>query len=169
MTLFDQLGGLLQQYTNGQQVSRDQARSDYDRITSAVPHNELASVIGPALSSLGKQQVEERVRNSATEMAPPVRGQFLQNMLSLASAAGLSLPGALSQLGVRPEVVRQPETATPDEVAKIAAHVHDTKPDVFNQAMQFYAQHPMLVKVLGTLAIAKIAQQLSNKQTAARS
>ena len=33
--------------------------------------------------------------------------------------------------------------------------------EVFNQAMHFYSDHPTLVKVLGTMAIAKIAQHLS--------
>jgi hypothetical protein len=164
MALIDQLGGLLEQYNSGQALNRDQARSDYDRIASTVPSHVLESVIGPALASLGKQQVEERIRNSAGEMSPPLRGQFLQNLLNLATNSGLNLPGLLSQLGVRPTVIHQPETATPDEVAKVAAEVHETRPDVFNQAMRFYKDHPALVKVLGTLAIAKIAQGLSNNR-----
>jgi hypothetical protein len=43
----------------------------------------------------------------------------------------------------------------------VAAHVHDTKPDVFTEAMRFYTNHPTLVKVFGTMIIARIAQDLS--------
>src|SRR5204862_2198404 len=120
MAFLDQLSGVLNQYANGQAANRDQARQDYDQIASVVPSNELASVIGPALATLGKQQVEERIRNSASEMTPPVRGQFLQNLLNLAAGAGMNLPGMLSQLGVNPTITQRPETASPDDVAKVA-------------------------------------------------
>jgi hypothetical protein len=163
MTFMDQISGVLQQYAHGTAVSREQARRDYDQIAQTVPPQVLAPVIGPALSSLGGQQVEERVRNSASEMSESVRGQFVQQLLSAVSGAGLNLPSLLNQLGISPVVARQPQRATPDEVGKLAAHVQQTRPDVFNQAMAFFKDHPALVKVLGALAVAKIAQHLARQ------
>jgi hypothetical protein len=57
-------------------------------------------------------------------------------------------------------VAQRPQDASPQDVATVAAHAQADRPAVFNQAMEFYARHPTLVKVLGTLVIAKIAQQL---------
>ncbi len=163
MAFMDQIGGLLQQYSQGVAVPREQARQDYDRIAEAVPPGVLASVIGPALSSLGAPQVEERVRNSATEMSEPVRGQFVQQLLGALTGGGVNLPAVLGQLGISPRVAQQPQAATPEDVGKLAAHVQQTRPDLFNQAMSFFKDHPMLVKVLGAVAVAKIAQHLSQQ------
>jgi hypothetical protein len=163
MSFFDQIGGVLQQYANGKpaDATREQAHTHYDQIASAVPPGVLASVIGPALGSLGSPQVRERVQNSAAEMSPQQRGDFMQVLLNGLSSSGANLPGILGQLGVNPSVVNRPQDASPQDVATVAAHAQAERPAVFNQAMEFYAQHPTLVKVLGTLAIAKIAQQLS--------
>jgi hypothetical protein len=94
-------------------------------------------------------------------MTPSVRGQSLQTPPNLASGSGVNLSTMLSHLGVNPALAEQPEQAKPEEVAKVAAHVHDTKPDLFNEAMRFYTNHPTLVKVFGTIIIARIAQDLS--------
>lgn len=165
MGFLDQISGVLEQYRGGDNIGREQAHRDYDTIATTVPSSVLGSVIGPALSSLGTQEVQTRVLNSTNEMTPPIRGQFLQRLLTAVTGAGADPTAMLSQLGLDPNIARQPEQASPAEVAKVAAHVQETKPDVFNQAMQFYSEHPTLVKVLGTLAIAKIAQHLSAQHT----
>jgi len=162
MGVLDQLGGMLEQYTSGNNVTREQAHNDYDRIAATVPKDVLASSIGPALSSLGSDQVRERVRNSAGEMSSSQRGSFLTTLLNSAAGGG-GIASMLQSLGVNPSVAQQPDTASPDDVAKVATHVHDTRPDAFNQAMGFFSEHPTLVKVLGTIAIAKIAQHLSSR------
>jgi hypothetical protein len=57
--------------------------------------------------------------------------------------------------------VQNPQNATPQDVAKVAGYTKDNNPDLFHEAMGFYAEHPTLVKVMGTMAIAAIAQRLS--------
>ena len=142
-------------------MTREQARSDYDRIANAVPGHVLGSAIGPALSSLGRDEVHERIFNSASEMTPSVRGQFFETLLNAIGGHGGNVASVLNQLGIDQNVMDRPQQATPDDVAKVAAQAQQTHPDAFNQAMSFFHQHPTLVKVLGTMAIAKIAQQLS--------
>ena len=164
MAFLDQIGGLLEQYASGgDNVTRDQAHTDYDRIANAVPPNILGSIIGPALSSLGGPQVEERIRNSAQEMTPDTRGKFLQSLLTSATEHGINVGSVLSQLGIDSAVQTQPNQASADDVARVAAQLHQSHPGAFNQAMTFFSQHPTLVKVLGTLAITKIAQQLQTR------
>jgi hypothetical protein len=163
MSFLDQIGGVLQQYANGTPpgATRAQSHADYDKIAAAVPADTLASVIGPALGSLGGPQVRERIQNSAAEMSPRQRGDFMQTLLNGLQSSGVDLGGLLGQLGVNPAVAQRPQDATPGDVATVAAHAQTERPAVFNQAMEFYARHPTLVKVLGTLAMVKIAQQLS--------
>jgi hypothetical protein len=127
MGFLDEIGGMLQQYTGGGNINPDQARRDYDAIANTVPQNVLGSVIGPALASLGRQEVQTRIFNSATEMTPSVRGQFVERLLSAAGGSGANITAMLSQLGVNPNIAKAPEQASPDEVAKVAAHVHDTR------------------------------------------
>lgn len=99
--------------------------------------------------------------NSANEMAPSARGEFLQNLLSSISNAGGNPSAVLVNAGVDSSVQQQPQNASPDAVARVATEAHKSHPDAFNAAMSFYNQHPMLVKVLGTAAVAKITQQLT--------
>src|SRR3954453_8167572 len=109
MALLDQIGGLLQQYAGANaNVSRDQARNDYDTIANAVPKDVLGSVIGPALSSLGRDQVQERIGNSAREMTPALRGQFLQTLLN-ALGGGTNITSILEQLGIDRNIANHPQ------------------------------------------------------------
>ena len=165
MALLGQLGGVLERYAGGSapSVSREQAHNDYDRIASQVPADTLKSIIGPAIASLGGGQIEERISNAASEMTPPQRGQFLNVLLNAAGQSGANIGSLLTRLGVNPAVAASPNTASPAEVGKVAAHVQQAHPDAFHKAMAFFSEHPELVKVLGTLAIAKIAQQLSTR------
>src|SRR5436305_14779940 len=108
MAFLDEIGGLLQQYSGGSNINPDQARRDYDAIADKVPRNVLGSVIGPALASLGRQEVQTRIFNSATEMAPSVRGQFLQRLLAAAGGSGANVATMLSQLGMNPSIAKTP-------------------------------------------------------------
>lgn len=166
MSSRDPIDDLLRRYGIGDgPANREEAREHYDRIAGAVPEDELASVIGPAFGSLPVDQIETRVRNSATEMTPQQRGGFLETLLGgLGSAQGGGLRKVLEQIGVSPRIADDPQQATPEEVGKVAAYAKQERPEIFDQAMAFYAKHPTLVKVLGTLAITAIAKNLFQKR-----
>jgi hypothetical protein len=165
MGFMDDIGGLLNQYVNNNgATNRQEAREHYDQIHNNVPQDLLGSVIGPALASLGQQQVQERIYNSATEMDQQQRGSFVQTLLSGFLSSGVNIPSLLGQLGIGQQVADNPYDATPDDVAKLATHAQQTDPSIFDRAMQFYAEHPTLVKVLGTMAVTAIARNLAERQ-----
>lgn len=165
MSTLDPISELLRRYGVGDGASnREEARQHYDQIARAVPEDILASVIGPAVGSLPSDQIETRVRNSATEMTPEQRGGFLETLLGGLGAQSGGLRSVLDRIGVSPQVAEDPQAATPEEVGKVAAYAKQERPDVFHQAMGFYAKHPALVKVLGTLAISAIAKNLFTKR-----
>ncbi len=162
MSLLDQLSGVLGNVMGGN-LNEQQAGEHYDQIASQVPQSQLGAAIGPALARLGGGQVQQSVTNSAAQMDPQQRGNVMQTLLGGLGGAG-NLGGILSQLGISPSVQNDPQSASPDDVGKLAAHTQSNNPDVFHQAMSFYSAHPTLVKALGTAAIAGIAHHLSNPQ-----
>lgn len=169
MNWTDAIGGLLEQYSSGAgATNRQEARDHYDQIHSSVPADLLGGLIGPALATLGSGQVAERIFNSATEMDDDQRGGFMGTLLQgLGGSIGAAaLPALLSQLGVNQQVMQDPRAASPEDVSKLATYAHDNDPSIFDKAMQFYAEHPMLVKVLGTMAVAAIARSLANNRDA---
>ena len=163
MSFMDQIGSILNQYQSGATPDRVRAREHYDEIARNVPPNVLASTIGPALSGLDPQHLEQRIAQSASAMTPEQRGSFLQTILGglAAGSAGGGLPSLLNRIGASPSIATNPEQASPEDVAKVTTYAKENQPDVFHRAMEFYAQHPTLVKVLGTLAIASIAKNLA--------
>jgi hypothetical protein len=164
MGYMDVIGGLLDRYSGGAQPDRGEAYDHYDQIHNNVPPGVLGSVIGPALASLGSGEVRQRVYNSAGQMTPDQRGGLMQMLLGGLASSETSQPSLLSSLGMRSSLADNPNDANPEEVAQLAAHAHETNPGVFEQAMSFYSDHPVLVKALGTAAIGAIANKLLQRQ-----
>ena len=162
MALLDQLNGLLNNVIGGN-LNEQEVHSHYDQIANAVPPSTLGSVMGPALQSLGADEAQKRIANSAQAMSPEQRGGLMQQLLGGFASSGIDVGALLGQLGVNQSVANDPQSATPDEVASVAAHAQSTKPDLFHSAMAFYAAHPTLVKSLGAVVIAQIASHLGRK------
>ncbi len=116
--------------------------------------------MGPALQALGGDEAQKRIATSAEQMTPEQRGGLMQQLLSGFSSSGMNVGSLLSQLGINQGVANNPQSATPDEVATLAGHAQANNPDLFHEAMGFYAQHPTLVKSLGAVVIAQIASHL---------
>lgn len=164
MSWQDAIGGLLQQYAQGARPNTpEEAEDHYDQIHQATPPNILGSILGPALASLGSQEVQGQVANSANAMSPDQRGSLVGGLLQGLSQSGADIPALLSQLGVSQNVATDPSSATPEEVGQIAAHAQEADPGVFSRAMEFYTEHPTLVKALGTAAIAAITYHLAHR------
>ena len=163
MGFMDEIGGILGQFSNAQNVSDQDAHAHYDQIHNSVPTDILGSVIGPALSSLGGGSLQQTIGNSVSQMNPDQRTQLLQVLLNGLQSSGTNLPALLQQLGVSPSVLSNPQQASTSDVTTIAAHAHANAPGVFNRAMEFYSNHPTLVKAMGTAAILAISRQLTKK------
>ena len=164
MALFDQLGGLLNNVMGGN-LSEQDTHAHYDQIAQAVPQDKLGSAIGSALGNMGDQDVQQRVTSSANQMSPQQKGGLVGTLLGALGSSGGNIGSILTNLGIDPNVANNPQTATPDEVGKIAAHAKANDPSVFQTGMAFYSQHPTLVKALGTVVIAQVARHLANPQS----
>lgn len=173
MSLLDQLSGVLGNLTGGN-LSEQETHAHYDQVANTVPRDQLGRAIGPALSQLGTQDVQQQVTNSAAQMSSQQRGGIVQQLLGSLGGSGTgSLGGSglgglgamLGQLGINQGVANDPQSASPEEVGVLAAHAKENNPSVFHEAMSVYAAHPTLVKALGTLAIAQIANHLTTNRS----
>jgi hypothetical protein len=164
MGLFDSIGGLLNQYISGNGAANtEEAHDHYDQVQSAVPTGILGSSIGSALKSLAVQQVEQHILNSASQMSPEQRGGLMQSLLNGLTSSGGDVSSILSQLGINQSVADNPQDASPEDVAALAAHTHQNNPDVFQRAMEFYAEHPTLVKAMGAAAVSAIIYEIAKR------
>ena len=116
------------------------------------------------IGELSSSQVSETVSNLAGELDSGQRGALVGSMLSGLGSAGVDLQSLLSRLGVSPQVADNPEHATPEEAAALAAHAHENHPGVVQSALSLYEKHPTLIKTLGLFAAAAISKHASEKK-----
>ena len=161
----DMLGGVMNQFTGSATAPGQDAHAQFEQLSSIVPANLLGSSIGPALGSMATQEVAQHLLSSASAMTPEQRGGLFSTLLSGFTSQGTDATSLLSQLGVNPETATNPEAATPEDVAALAAHAHQNAPDIFHKAMEFYAEHPVLVKSMGAIAVGLIVKHFMNKHS----
>ncbi len=157
------IGGVLNQLTGSAQGQ--DPHSQYDQLLNVVPAGVLGSMIGPALGSMATNELTQHILGSANAMDPQQRGTLFSSLLSAFTSQGTDPSSLLSQIGVNPAVAVDPQSATPEDVAALAAHAHQNAPDVFHKAMEFYGEHPVLVKTLGTVAVGAIVSHFMRKQS----
>jgi hypothetical protein len=163
MSFMDAISSLVKTYASGGgATSHEEAGEHYSQVASAVPSSILGSAIGPALASLGTQQLTQKIFECAGQMSSGQKGSLVQSLLGGLSSSGTDTSSLLQNLGVDQGVAADPESATPEDVAKLAAHAQQSNPDVFHSAMSFLGEHPALVKTFGAVAIGAIIQRLSS-------
>ncbi len=178
MSWMDQLGGLLQQYGGaGAQAPPDDVHDHFDQFTQAAPPAAVADGLAAAFRSdatppfgqmlgqlFGQSTGQQRagiLNTLIATLGPTIVAQVLQRQ----GASGLAgLLGSGGQTQVPPEAAAQ---VPPEAVAELAAHAEQRDPSIIDRVSGFYAQHPTLVKSLGTaaltIAMAKIAGNLNRQ------
>ena len=163
MALLDQLGGVLQNMLGGN-LSEAETHAHFDQVAQMVPPNQLGAAVGPAMSGLDDQEVQQRVTNSASQMSPQQKGGIVGSLLGALGSSGGGVSAILGKLGIDQSVASNPQSASPEDIGKLAAHAKATDSGIFQEAMSFYSEHPTLVKALGTVVVAQVARHLANPQ-----
>lgn len=173
MNWMDMVSGLAQQYGGGATPPANQVEQHYDQVAQAAPTSALANALSgmfrsdqtPAFGQLagqlfgrsgGSQQAS--VLNSLLASAGPA---VISQMLSGGSFPGLSsILGGGASRQISPQEAAQ---VSPQEVQDLATHVEKHDPSVVDRVSEIYAQHPAVIKTLGSaalaVALAKIAQR----------
>lgn len=175
------LGSLLQQYIGGAAAPAGQVENHFDQASQNASGDLLSQGLAaafrsdqtPAFGQMAGQlfgqsnpnQQAGMLNTILAGMGPAVLGSLLNKGGSGGGALG-GLGGLLGQLtggGAAPQLTpAQASTLTPDQVQVIASHAEQANPGIIDQMSEFYAQHPTLVKTLGSaalsIALAKMAQ-----------
>jgi hypothetical protein len=169
MSLLDQLGSVLKQYSGNSTPNTADATQHFDEVAQAAPPN----VIAEGLSAVFKSDQTPAFGNLVGSLFSQSSGDQKAGVLNqLIAAVG---PGTLAQLAgggalasllggsaqqITPE---QAQNISPDLVQQLANHAEKADPSIIDKASAFYAQHTTLVKTLGgaalSIAIAKVAER----------
>jgi hypothetical protein len=167
MNWLEQLGGVLQQYSDSTQGTQNSAEQDFDQVSTVAPREAVAGGLADAFRSndtppfpnmlgqlFGNSNGTQRA-NILNSLLASVGPALLSGALSRAGGGGLgSLAGMLGGGGMTQITPEQAQQIPPQAVEEIAKEAEQQDPSVIDRVSDFYAEHPTLVKGLGAAALA---------------
>ncbi|MBV9009547.1 MAG: hypothetical protein JO354_10345 [Verrucomicrobia bacterium] len=145
--------------------------SHFNQVAQAAPASALAGGIASMFRSNQTAPFGQMVGQLFGNSNPNQRASLLNTLLSsgagagmlsqLASTAGISLPTGGGNGQVTPEQAAQ---ISPEAVQQAAEHAQKHDPSIVDQVSQLYAQHPMLIQTLGTMAMTMAMSHLAQRR-----
>jgi hypothetical protein len=189
MDVMKELSELLQQYQGAQpDQAPDTIDDDFDQIAQVAPQPALADGLAAAFRSEQTPEFGQMTANLFNNSNPQQQAGLLNTILRYAGPAILGRimagggggasgstggggGGGLSDLinifkgGGQQEVT--PEVASqipPEAVQQVAEEAQKQDPSIVDKISDFYAEHPTLVKALGTAALTIALSKIANRQ-----
>ena len=165
------LGDLLQKYLNPGtgQPSKD-AEQHFDQIAQQASPDVMRQGIADALRSDQTPPLGQMVRDIFSKASPQEQAGMLNQILGsvspevLASLGAGALGGGAGQLGANTQLTpQQASKISPQQVQDLANRAEKDSPDIFDKLAGFYAEHPDLVKTLGSAALAIALAKVANR------
>ncbi|HET8831951.1 MAG TPA: hypothetical protein VFN86_07750 [Casimicrobiaceae bacterium] len=165
------LGNLLQKYLNPSNAPSADASAHFDQVAQHASPEVVSQGIADALRSDETPPLGQLVSDMFSRANPQQQAGMLNQILSslgpgaLSSLGAGALGGLAGTLGGGTQITpQQASQLSPQQVQDIATHAEQTNPSIFDKLGNFYAQHPQLVKTLGsaamTIALAKMANRM---------
>ena len=163
---------ILKQYANpGNVVAPDLADRHFDEVAEVAPPEILAQGVGDAFRAESTPPFGQMVAQMFGRSNPQQQAGVLNQLLGsigpgVLSALGGGLLGRIlaPSSGGAPQLTPQQATQlSPQQVQEIATHAEQHDPGVLDRIGGFYAQHPQLVKTLGSAALAIALAGVSNR------
>jgi hypothetical protein len=169
MSLFDQLGNVLKQYSGSSTPNAANATEHFDQVAQAAPPN----VIAEGLSAVFRSDQTPAFGNLVSGLFSQSNGEQKAGVLNhliasvgpstVAQLAGGGMLASLLEGGTKEITPQQTQNISPELVQQIATHAEKADPSIVDKASAFYAQHTTLVKTLGgaalSIALAKVAER----------
>jgi hypothetical protein len=163
---------LLEQYANataGQSVAA--APDHFHEVAQSAPQSVVAQGISAALSSSETPPFGQMVSQLFSQANSSQQAGMVNQLLGALGTGGASgaMGGILGSLlpalgGAGQLSPQQAAQMTPQQVQQLAEHAQQQNPSVIDTMGGFYAQHPQLVRTIGsaalTIALAKIAENM---------
>jgi hypothetical protein len=170
----NQLGDILQQYSGvGASQAPSTVQDDFDQLTQVAPTGTVADGLASAFRSdqtppfgqmisqlFGQSNGQQRagILNTLISTLGPTLVAQLMARKGVSGLAGL-LGGGRSE--ITPEEAQQ---VPPEAVQEIAAQAEKQDPSIIDTLSGFYAEHPTLVKTLGSAALAITLATIAQRQ-----
>jgi len=162
---------ILQQYSNLGAAPSPYAHDHFDEVARTAPPDVLGQGVADAFRSDQTPAFGEMVSQMFGRSNPQQQAGALNQLLrSLGPAVLASLGGGiLNRLGAGtntgfPQLTpQQASQLTPEQVQEIANRAEQHDPSVFDKIGGFYAQHPQLVKTLGSAALSIALAGVANR------
>jgi hypothetical protein len=161
------LGSLLSQFTGGSnpanasghfdQVSQNASPDLLSRGLSAMFHSDQTPPFGQMAGQLFGQANPNQQAGMLNQLLNGMGPSVLASLLggagggALSAILGKTSPGAAAPVALTPEQASQ---LTPEQVQQIANHAEQHSPGIIDKMSGFYAEHPGLIKTLGSAALA---------------
>lgn len=172
MNWMNEVANVLQNYAQSNQPqAEEEVASHYHQVAQSAPPSDLASGLAAMFHSDQTPPFAQMIGQLFSNSNGAQRANLLNTLLSsgaaagilsqLSQTAGISLPAGLgSTTPITPETAAQiPASAV--EQAAAQAQQHD--PSIIDRVSEIYAQHPTLVKTLGTVAMGIALSHLANR------
>lgn len=163
---------ILQQYANRAGASNPTAvHEDFDEVARAAPPEILGPSVGDAFRDDRTPPFGEMVGQMFGQSSPQQQAGVLNQLLrsigpGVLSALGAGILGRMSapaNSGIPQLTPEQASQLTPAQVQEIAARAEQHDPSVLDKIGGFYAEHPQLVKTLGSAALAIALAGVANR------
>ena len=167
------IGNLLQKYLNPTNQPSEEASTHFDEIAQHASPQVMREGIADALRSDQTPPLGQMVSEMFAKATPQQQAGMLNQILGsvspevIAALGGGALGGLAGQLGSRGNAQVTPQQVSqisPQQVQDLANRAEQDSPDIFDKLGSFYAEHPQLVKTLGsaavTIALAKMANRM---------
>lgn len=157
------LMGLLQQYANPSQSASGNVHQDFEQVSQTASQPQLAGGLAEAFRSNQTPPFANMLSTLFSNSNGQQQAGILNHLLSsLGPGAASGILGGLAGGGssVSPEQAQQ---VPPETVQQLAEQAQQKDPSIIDQASNFYAQHPTLVKALGAGSLAMIMSHLSRQ------
>ncbi|MGI8437550.1 MAG: hypothetical protein ACR2NX_11705 [Chthoniobacterales bacterium] len=172
MSWMDQISNVLQNYAQSSGAPADEGQVDqhYNQVAQAAPASDMAGGIASVFKSNQTppfgQLVSQLFGNSNNDQRASLLNTLLSSgagagiLAQLAKTAGINLP-----TGANPTI--SPEDAgriSPEAVQEAAAQAEQHDPSIVDRVSDMYAQHPMLFKTLGALAMSMAMSHMAKRR-----
>jgi len=163
---------ILQQYANRADASDPAtAHEHFDEVARAAPPEVLGQGLGDAFRDDRTPPFGEMVGQMFGQSNPQQQASVLNQLLRsigpgvLAALGGgiLGRSTASTHSGAPQLTPEQASQLTPAQVQEIAARAEQHDPSVLDKIGGFYAEHPQLVKTLGSAALAIALAGVANR------
>lgn len=164
MGALEQIANVLRNYAQQNSAPHADAAGHFDQVSAAVPGSVLSQGITAAFESPQTPPFHDMITQLFTNSDPTQRAAMLTTLLNaipaeqrgaLLSALGLGGAAAGASAGNAATTITaaQAQQVPPAAVTQAAEQAASNDPSIMGQLGSFYAQHPTLVKTLGSLAM----------------